>query len=62
MAIEHISLSVANNPNLNMAECPLPLSVIPNHLGINLSSVDSVDWIKQEDGQLVSLTIKFNPS
>lgn len=41
--------------------CPLPLSVIPNHMGINLCSVDSVSWTKQDDGQLVSLTILFLP-
>ena len=52
---------VANQDNLNMVECPLPLSVIPNHMGINLCSVESVQWTKQEDGQLVSLTINFNP-
>lgn len=52
---------VANQNNLNTVECPLPLSVIPNHMGINLCSVESVQWTKQEDGQLVSLTINFNP-
>ena len=41
---------------------PLPLSVIPNYMGINLCSVDSVSWVEQEaDGQLVSLTIHFSP-
>ena len=42
--------------------CPLPLSVIPNHMGINLCSVDSVAWQKQDDGQLVSLTVNFIPN
>lgn len=43
-------------------ECsPLPLSVIPNYMGINLCSVESVSWTEQEDGQLVSLTINFIP-
>jgi hypothetical protein len=41
---------------------PLPLSVIPNYMGINLCSVDSVSWTEQDDGQLVSLTITFIPS
>lgn len=41
--------------------CPLPLSVIPNYMGINLCSVDSVSWEAQDDGQLVSLTIYFIP-
>lgn len=42
-------------------DSPLPLSVIPNHMGINLCSVESVTWTKQPDGQLVSLTIHFLP-
>lgn len=41
---------------------PLPLSVIPDYMGINLCSVDSMSWTKQEDGQLVSLTIHFIPA
>jgi len=45
----------------NGAECPLPISVIPNEMGINLVSVNSISWTKQEDGQLVSLTINFLP-
>lgn len=40
---------------------PLPLHVIPNYMGINLCSVDSVSWVEQEDGQLVSFTINFTP-
>lgn len=43
-------------------ECPLPLSVIPNYMGINLCAVDSVTWEEQADGQLVSFTISFIPS
>jgi hypothetical protein len=46
---------------INGAECPLPLSVIPNYMGINLVSVDSITWIEQADGQLVNLTINFKP-
>jgi transcriptional regulator with XRE-family HTH domain len=42
--------------------CPLPISVIPNNMGISLCSVDSVSWHKQPDGQLTSLTIKFKPN
>jgi len=41
--------------------CPLPLHVIPNYMGINLCSVDSVSWVEQDDSQLVSLTIHFIP-
>ena len=43
-------------------ESPLPLSVIPNYMGINLCSVDSITWTKQPDGQLVNLTINFVPA
>lgn len=43
------------------AECPLPLHIIPNYMGINLCSVKSVDWLQQEDGQLVELTVNFIP-
>jgi len=45
----------------NNEECPLPLEVMPNHMGINLCSVDSITWTKQEDGQLVMLAINFIP-
>lgn len=43
-------------------EPPLPLSVIPNYMGINLCSVESMSWTKQDDEQLVSLTIQFEPA
>ena len=43
-------------------DCPLPLEVIPNNMGINLCSVDAISWQKQSDGQLVNLTIHFIPS
>lgn len=46
----------------NDEDAPLPLSVIPNHMGINLCSVDSLSWVKQDDGQLVRLTIHFIPA
>ena len=46
----------------NDRESPLPISVIPNYMGINLCSVDSLSWVKQDDGQLVSLTINFIPA
>lgn len=43
-------------------ESPLPLDVIPNNMGINLCSVDAITWTRQDDGQLVSLTIHFIPT
>lgn len=45
----------------NGEDCPLQLSVIPNNMGINLCSVENVEWEKQEDGQLISLKINFKP-
>jgi hypothetical protein len=46
----------------NNEACPLPLSVIPNYMGINLCSVDEVSWDKQENGELTTLTIRFIPN
>ena len=42
--------------------CPLPTHVITNYMGINLCSVAGIEWERQEDGQLVSLTIRFIPA
>lgn len=42
-------------------ECPLPLEIIPNNMGINLCAVDRIHWEKQNDGQLKELTIYFIP-
>jgi len=42
-------------------ETPIDLSVIPNHMGINLCAVEAMTWTKLPDGQLVSLTIYFLP-
>jgi hypothetical protein len=41
---------------------PLDPAVIPNHMGINLCSVEGMSWTRQDDGQLVSLTIHFQPA
>jgi len=43
-------------------KCPLPVEVIPNHMGINLCSVEAISWTKQDDGQLTDLTIHFLPA
>lgn len=45
----------------NKADCPIPLEVIPNNMGINLVSLDSISWNRQSDGQLISLSIDFIP-
>lgn len=42
-------------------DCPLPLEVIPNFMGINLRAVEAISWECRPDGQLVSLTIHFIP-
>lgn len=34
---------------------------IVNNLGINLCSVESIDFNRQDDGQLIDITIKFIP-
>ncbi len=41
-------------------DAPLPLSVIPDSMGINLCSVEDLTWTRQDDGQLVDLTIHFD--
>lgn len=43
-------------------ESPLPLTVITNNMGINLCSVEALTWTRQDDGQLVNLTIHFIPA
>ena len=46
----------------NNEKCPLPLHVIPNYMGINLCSVDSISWNEYDDGELDNLTIHFIPT
>lgn len=40
---------------------PIPLEVIPNEMGINLCSVEGMEEVKREDGQLISVRVDFNP-
>jgi len=47
---------------ISSGESPLPLNVIPNQMGINLCSVESVSWERREDDQLVSVSVQFIPS
>jgi len=56
-------IQVRDNENIekDAEECPLPLDVIPNEMGINLSNVEKVKWDEQEDGQLKKVEIDFNP-
>lgn len=44
-----------------ISDCPFPINVIPNNMGINLASVDSIEWERQDDSQLVALQINFIP-
>ena len=46
---------------INGEKCPLPLEVIPNHMGINLVAVEAISWTEFEDGQIGELTIHFIP-
>jgi len=45
----------------NIGDCPMPLDVMPNRMGINLCSVDSISWQRQDDGQLTHVEIAFIP-
>jgi len=45
----------------NNEYCPIPLEIIPNNMGINLCCVEAVSWQRQDDGQLVNMSIHFNP-
>ena len=60
------SLVVSGNENLekDAAEVglPVPLEVFPDNMGINLDSVETIEWEKFEDGQLKELEIKFVPA
>lgn len=49
---------IAGTPN---GKFPLNPSAIPNLMGINLCNVEGMSWTRQDDGQLVSLTIHFLP-
>ena len=44
------------------AKWSLDPSVLPNHMGINLYANEGMPWTRQDDGQLVNLTIHFLPA
>ena len=54
----HTTQELIDNPKLS----PLPMGAIPDYMGINLCSVEGLTWTRQEDGQLISLTINFMPA
>jgi hypothetical protein len=47
---------------LEIGKWPLPFSVIPNYMGINLCLVKGMELTRGKDGQLASLTIHFKPA
>ena len=51
----------AQEPKHPTRDFPLPISVIPNNMGINLCSVAGMSWNEEDDGQLRDLTIHFIP-
>ena len=40
---------------------PLDIGDFPNHMGINLCSVEWMAWSRLEDGQLTQMTVYFKP-
>lgn len=42
-------------------KAPVPLSWIPNEMGINLCCVSDVVVTKRDDGQIVSILFNFMP-
>ena len=66
---DELGLKLKNNTKVKItdvvdgkADSPLPIEVIPNYMGINLCSVDSIEWIEHEDTQIEKLTINFIPN
>jgi len=55
-------MQVANNLELENDLWPIDLGVFPNHMGINLCCVEGISWTRQNDGQLVSMTVHFIPN
>ena len=57
-------IKIKDNENIekDSEKCPLPVEVIPNNIGINLSNVDKVKWEEQDDGQLKKVEIDFIPA
>ena len=56
-----ISYKTTSKLSKNQGDCPIPLEVIPNNMGISLEHVKGISWEKTKDGQLISVTIDFIP-
>ena len=41
---------------------PIPLSTMPNQMGINLCSVEGMSWSRLPDRQLLNVTVHFLPN
>jgi hypothetical protein len=48
--------------NLNDKDWAIDLSAFPNCQGINLCSIEGITTTRQDDGQLVSMTVHYIPS
>lgn len=62
--MEHLKTTFATTKELldQEVKSPISLAVIPNYMGINLCSVEGLSWTRQDDGQLISLTVHFVPA
>jgi hypothetical protein len=58
----HSIVGSKTNEEFEAVKWPLDISVIPNYMGINLCAVEGMSWTRQDDGQLISLTIHFLPA
>jgi hypothetical protein len=58
--MKHLKVKVQDVIN-GKGTSPLPLEVIPNYMGINLCSVESIEWDEFDDEQIDKLTINFIP-
>lgn len=59
---KRISEIIKEQENCEFGVCSFPVSIVPTYKGINLCSVDSITWQKQDDGQIVNVLIHFLPN
>lgn len=59
-------LQIQDNENIEKdieeLEPPIDPEYFPNNMGINLSSVKKEIWVQQDDGQLKSVEVEFDPA
>jgi hypothetical protein len=51
---------IYDDDELKTVKWPLDPAVIPKYMGIELDDVEKMSWTRQDDGQLVNLTIHFS--